>query len=57
MKNYSFCRHGALPCMVLRINSEYFIYIYFADRASQYISSLNLCTGRPPIGVMIPETV
>jgi hypothetical protein len=20
-------------------------------------SSLNLCTGRPPIGVMIPETV
>ena len=27
----------------------------FADRASQ--SSLNLCTGRPPTGVMIPDAV
>ena len=24
---------------------------------AQIESSLNLCTGRPPIGVMIPETV
>ena len=51
-------------------------FLYFADRASQYIylninrldalniimrklreSSLNLCTGRPPLGVMIPEAL
>jgi len=53
------CKHWGKLCRhLLR-------FWYFAGRASQYIyfninqleDSLNLCTGRPPTGVMIPEAV
>ena len=62
--------------VITQIYCQLPFFLYFADRASQYIylninrldalnfimrrlreSSLNLCTGRPPLGVMIPEAL
>ena len=37
---------------------NFIISLFQASTCFEHIeSSLNLCTGRPPIGVMIPETV
>ena len=35
----------------------YSLWYYHTYRTGEIQSSLNLCTGRPPIGVMLPEAV